>query len=136
MTDIDQGQTEPANRLPLVADLYGRLMSAVMMVLGLRQWAVILGMIKGAEGSFEAMPTPWQVATVHIAVVDLVASVGLWQRMAWGNVVWIYAALAEVAMHTVFIGTFGPDYVIVAFHVLTILIFVALAVLLRRSQQK
>ncbi len=33
---------------------------------------------------------------------------------------WVYAALFEVAMHTVFMGTFGADYLVVAFHVFTV----------------
>ena len=63
-----------------------------------------LGVVAGAGGTFEAMNTPWKIATMYLAVVDLVAAVGLWLRAAWGNVLWIYAALSEVAMHTVFIG--------------------------------
>ena len=119
--------------LPLVLDIYGRGLAAILMFLGLRQWAVIIGIMPGEGGMFEAMSTPWQLATMHLAVVDLVASVGLWQRVAWGNVVWIYAALAEIAMHTVFVDTFGPDTVIVAFHGVTIAIFLGLILLYRRS---
>ena len=124
---------EPVSRLPLVLDIFGRVMSLVMMLLGLRQWAIILGVIAGGGGMFEDMSTPWKIATMHLAVVDLVASVGLWQRVAWGNVVWIYAAGAEIAMHTVFIATYGADYLVVGFHVLTIALFVALSILERRA---
>ena len=73
------------------------------------------------------------MATIHLAVVDLVAAVGLWQRVAWGNVLWIYAALFEVAMHTVFIGTFGADYLVVAFHVFTVAGFGIVAFAARRA---
>ncbi len=121
-------------RLDNALDIFGRVMSAVMMFLGLRQWAIILGIMAGTGGMFEAMSAPWQVATAHLAVVDLVACVGLWQRAAWGNVVWIYAAGAEIAMHTVFIATFGGDYLIVALHTATILAFVSLIVLRRRAE--
>lgn len=120
------------DRLPVILDIYGRVMSGLLMLLGLRQWAIILGVIDGAAGSFEAMPTPWKLATIHLAVVDLVASVGLWQRVAWGNVVWVYAAVAEVAMHTVFIGTFGSDLLIVVFHVVTVAVYFALLMLEKR----
>jgi Family of unknown function (DUF6163) len=120
------------DRLPMIIDIYGRVMAAVLMILGLAQWAIILGVIQGSAGMFEAMPTPWKLATMHLAVVDLVASVGLWQRVAWGNVVWVYAAVAEVAMHTVFIGTFGSDLPIVAFHIVTVAVYFALLMLERR----
>ena len=101
---------ERATRLPLMIEVYARALAVVMMVLGLRQWAVILGVIASKGGMFEAMSTPWQLATMHLAVVDLVASVGLWMRAAWGNVLWIYAALSEIALHTVFVGTFRQQF--------------------------
>jgi hypothetical protein len=48
-------------------------------------------------------------------------------------VVWIYAALAEIAMHTVFMGTFGADYTIVVFHAATVTGFTGLAFVARRA---
>ena len=106
-----------------------------MMLLGLRQWAIIVGIIAGPAGMFEAMPTPWKIATMHLAVVDLVASVGLWQRVAWGNVVWVYAAVAEIAMHTVFVATFGSNIVIVVFHAAALAIYLALFMIGRRAEK-
>jgi hypothetical protein len=114
-------------------DIYGRGLSVIMMLLGLRQWAVILGLATSAGGSFEAMSTPWMLATMHMAVADLVASVGLWMRVSWGNVLWIYAALAEIALHTIFIRTFGSDVMVIAFHLVTISAFAALTILARRN---
>ena len=75
------------------------------------------------------------MATINLAVVDLVASVGLWQRVAWGNVLWVYAALFEVAMHTVFIGDLRQRPPIVAFHVVTVAVYLAIAFLARRAEQ-
>jgi hypothetical protein len=72
--------------------------------------------------------------TIQLAVVDLVAAVGLWMRVAWGNVIWIYVALFEIAMHTVFAETFGLDLIIVAFHVVSLLVFVALVVMSKRHE--
>ena len=128
--------TDPVERLANIIEIYGRVMSAVMMLLGLHQWAIILGLMAGVGGTFETMSTPWQTATAHLAVVDLVASVGLWQRAAWGNVVWIYAAAAEIAMHTVSVGTFGSDYPIIAFHTVTVLAFVTMVILHRRAENR
>ena len=121
------------SRLPFALDLYGRVMSGLLMLLGLFQWAVILGVVPGAGRMFEEMVTPWKMATINLAVVDLAAAVGLWQRVAWGNVLWVYAALFEVAMHTVFITTFGADYLIVAFHVFSVAGYFALLFMARRA---
>jgi hypothetical protein len=130
----EKGAAPPqASRLPFILEVYGRVMSGLLMLLGLFHWAVILGVVAGAGGTFEEMSTAWKMATIHLAVVDLVAAVGLWQRVAWGNVLWVYAALFEVAMHTVFAGTFGADYLIVAFHVLTVAGYAAIAFGARRA---
>ncbi|MCR4282988.1 MAG: DUF6163 family protein [Bauldia sp.] len=119
------------NRYELVLDQYAIALSVVMMLFGLRQWAVIVGILPGAGGTFEAMSTAWKIVTMHMAVVDLVAAVGLWMRVAWGRVIWVYAALSEIAFHTVFIGTFGSDLPKVAFHLSTLAVFLVLTLLAR-----
>lgn len=136
MTIRDKTPTAPPkiDHLPLAIEIYGRALSVAMMLLGLWQWAVILGVVRGGGGMFEAMSAPWQIATMHFAAIDLVAAVGLWQRVAWGNVVWIYAALSEIIVHTVFAGTFGVEFLVVAFHFITVAGWVALMILARRGQ--
>ena len=109
--EIERSRPEVALDVFLIA------LSALMMLLGLRQWAIILGILSGATGPFEAMDTSWKVATMYLSVIDLVASVGLWMRVAWGKVVWLLAALFGIALHTVFVRTFGSDLPIVALHV-------------------
>ncbi|MCP4386071.1 MAG: hypothetical protein GY798_32480 [Hyphomicrobiales bacterium] len=128
----DTSSQQSEDRAALILAIYGRGIAIVMMLLGLRHWAVILGLTQSSVGSFEAMTTDWKLATMHLAVVDLVAAVGLWQRVAWGNVVWIYAALAVVAMHTLFIGVFGSDTLIVVFHSVTLAVYLMLYILERR----
>ncbi len=130
----EKGAAQPqVSRLPFILDVYGRVMAGLLMLLGLFHWAVILGVVAGAGGMFEEMSAAWKMATIHLAVVDLVAAVGLWQRVAWGNVLWIYAALFEVAMHTLFMGTFGADYLVVAFHVFTVGGFLIVALAARQA---
>ena len=121
------------DRLDVALDYYLIALSVLMLLLGLREWAVILGIFSGATGSFEAMTTPWKIATMYLSVIDLVAAVGLWMRVAWGKVVWLLAALSGIALHTVFIPTFGSDLPIVLLHVLTIAAFVVLTFLGRRD---
>ncbi len=120
------------DRHEVALEYYVIALAVVMLLLGLRQWAIIMGVISGGGGTFEAMSTPWKLATMHLAVVDLVAAVGLWLRVAWGKVIWIFAAVSEIAFHTVFIRTLGSDLLVVAFHVATIAAFVVLTVLARR----
>lgn len=115
-----------------ILGVYLRALSVAMLLLGLRQWAIIMGIISGGVGPFESMPAEWEIATMHLAVVDLVAAVGLWMRVSWGNVLWIYAAVAEIALHTIFMHTFGLDVMVIAFHVLTIAAFVFFSIMARR----
>lgn len=109
-------QTTTRSRSEIALDRLSLGLAVAMMVLGLRQWAIIVGLIAGPTGAFETMPQHWQVATMHLSVVDLIAAVGLWLRSSWGRVVWIVAALSEIAMHSLFIGEFGANLPVVVFH--------------------
>ncbi len=125
---------EPApHRQSATLDYYLMALAVVMMLLGLRQWAVIVGVMDAGGGSFEAMSTAWKLATMHMAVVDPVAAVGLWMRVAWGRVIWIYAVASEIAFHTVFIGMFGGDLLLVGFHAVAFTAFIVLTVMTRRK---
>lgn len=116
-------------------DIYGRVLAIILMLFGLRQWAVIVGVAASPGGPFETMSVAWQLATMYLAVADLVASVGMWMRVAWGNVLWICAALSEIAFHTFFISTFGSDYTVVGFHLFAIGGFATLLLLARKERQ-
>ena len=135
MLNDDESMTPEVerDRFDVALDYYLIALSVLMMLLGLREWAIILGILNGAAGSFEAMDAHWKIATMYVSVIDLVASVGLWMRVAWGKVVWLLAALSGIALHTVFVRTFGSDLPIVLLHVLTIGAFVVLTFFARRG---
>ena len=92
--DLSQTQQVERDRFDVVLDYYLIALSVLMMLLGLREWAIILGVIPGTPGAFEAMDAHWKIATMYLSVIDLVAAVGLWMRVAWGKVVWLLAALS------------------------------------------
>lgn len=127
----------PRTRSQVLLDQYVIALSIVTMIFGLRYWAVIIGAIPGgAGGSFDQMSVGWSAVTIHMAVVDPVASVGLWLRVAGGKVLWIYSALFEVALHTIFIGNFGANVPLVVFHVFTLAIFIVLTIVAGRSRAR
>ncbi|BCP53347.1 hypothetical protein K32_19640 [Kaistia sp. 32K] len=132
--EVTQLPSEPDNPYDLALTVYLRGIAAILLLLGLRHWLYIAGVFQDPGWSFETMSTPWKLVTIHLAVVDLVAAVGLWMRVAWGNVIWVYVAFFEIAIHTVFAETYGLDLLVVAFHVVTLLIFVALLVMSRRHE--
>ena len=123
------------NRFEVTLDAYLLGLSFVMMVLGLRAWAAIVGLLDGPDATFLDMSPAWKIALMHMAVVDPIAAVGLWMRSSWGRVVWIYAALAETTMHTVFYAALGPNFLLVLLHLVTLIGFIALYVLASRSDE-
>jgi hypothetical protein len=134
-TDKRPAARDDAARYLKTLDLYGRVLSVVLMLFGLRQWAVIVGVASSPGGTFELMTAPWQITTMYLAVIDLVAAVGLWMRVAWGNVLWVLAALSEIALHTFFARTFGADFTIIAFHLFAMGGYATLFLLARKEQK-
>jgi hypothetical protein len=123
-------------RIQGVVDLYLRSLSFVFLLLGLFHWAVILGAFPDPSWRFENMRIEWQMCTINLAVADLVAAVGLWMRVSWGTVIWIYAAIFEAVMHTVFRNKFGANYPLAAFHLVTMLLFIGLWVAEYRARHR
>ena len=63
-----------------------RVMAVISLCKGLYHWAVICGIGAPFSSGFDSYSTPYQVATVFFAVIDLVAGVGLWLAAPWGAV--------------------------------------------------
>ena len=85
---------------------YWRILAGLLIVLGLFRWALAIGALPSVSGNFEGLSVAWQWATINLGVTYLVAGVGLWLLASWGPVVWFYGAASEIAMHTLFSGTF------------------------------
>ncbi len=132
--EVTQLPSEPDNPWSLALTIYLRGIAALMLLLGLRQWLYIAGIFNEPGWTFESMTTEWQFITIHLAVVDLVAAVGLWMRVSWGNVLWVYAAVFEIAIHTAFAETFGLDPIIIGFHVGSLAVFALLLLMERRRE--
>jgi hypothetical protein len=130
MTFLEQDHT----RYLKTMDVYGRIVSVVLMLFGLREWAVILGVASSFGGPFETMSVAWKMVTMYLAVINLVTAVGLWMRVAWGNVLWVCVAISEIIFHTFYMDTFGSDYTIVVFHVFALAGYLALILLARKEQ--
>jgi len=132
--EVTQLPSELDNPWALALTIYLRGIAALLMLLGLRHWIYIAGVFDEPGWTFESMDVAWRIVTIHLAVVDLVAAVGLWMRVSWGNVLWVYAAVFEIAIHTVFASRFGADPIIVGFHVAALAVFVALLLMQRRHE--
>ena len=135
LRETDSTLSAARGRYERTMDIYGRVISVVLLLFGLREWAVIVGVASSFGGDFETMTIAWKMVTMYLAVIDLVAAVGLWMRVAWGNVLWLCAAASEVAFHTFFMETFGSDYPAVVFHLCAVSGYAVLAVLARKDQK-
>ncbi|WP_395667117.1 DUF6163 family protein [Methylocella sp.] len=99
--------------------LFMRALAVVWMVQGLSSWAAIL---TPSEPIFETFGVSFAVATAFFAVLDLVASVGLWLATPWGGVLWLLSAIAQIG--AVFaVPNFTPRFWIVGDVVLIVVYF-------------
>lgn len=114
--------------------LFVRLVALTALIAGLQYWGRLIGYSDGGVSRFDLIPTHWQVASVSLAVLLPVAAVGLWIQVAWGPVIWIVAAGAEVVMHQGFPLWFGQRPLLVIAHgvVLGVYIGFRLALFLKR----
>src|SRR5262249_5415160 len=95
--------------------MFLRMMAVISFGKGLYHWAVICGIGAPLPSGFESYSTPYQVATVFFAVIDLVAGVGLWLAAPWGAVGWVPSIHSVGAGGVLFPQIFGGNiWVIVA----------------------
>ncbi|MBN8956835.1 MAG: hypothetical protein J0H17_09690 [Rhizobiales bacterium] len=133
MTDPMQGLEQAAARPDtdwtwwLIA--YVRTLAVVSMIKGLFHWAVICGLMDGAESTFDMAPVAWKSATIFFAVIDLVAAVGLWLAAAWGGVVWLTAAISMAAVEIFFPQVFGGNLAVVVLEMAAVGVYLWLALM-------
>ena len=113
--------------------IFLRVMAVLSLLKGLYHWAVVCGIITGAEGAFDRHTMPWQATTVFFAVIDLVAAVGLWLVAAWGAVVWLTAAFSMMAVEIFFPQVYGGRIWIVVIEGGLLASYLVLAILSARE---
>jgi hypothetical protein len=111
-----------------------RVMAAVSLIKGLYHWAVVCGIGAPAPAGFGAYPTSYQAATVFFAVIDLVASVGLWLAAPWGAVVWLTSVISMAAVEILFPQIYGGSFWIIALELILLGVYLALALMAAREQ--
>jgi hypothetical protein len=101
---------------------------------GLYHWAIVCGIAAPFPSGFDSYPTPYQVATVFFAVIDLVAGVGLWLAAPWGAVVWLTSVISMAAVELLFPQIYGGNFWVVVMEVLLLGIYLWLALMAAREQ--
>lgn len=86
--------------------LFMRVTAGLWIVQGLVQWGAVLGTGRDGLSPFVALAPAAMVAAVFFAVVDFIASVGLWLAAPWGGVIWLVAVGAQILVLVVMPGFF------------------------------
>lgn len=89
-------QHQGRDRSGFLLTLFMRIVALFWLVQGLSYWGLVLD--SDADGRSELMTLSTQavVAVVFFAVIDLVASVGLWLATPWGGVIWLVTVGAQL----------------------------------------
>lgn len=114
--------------------LFLRVMAGVTMLKGLYHWWSVCGFAAGPGEVFDARSLPWQTATVFFAVIDLVASVGLWLAAPWGALVWLTGSVTMIVVQAFFPAIYGFHPTVVVLLAAMIGGYLVLAVLAAREQ--
>src|SRR5262245_32393620 len=114
--------------------LFLRVMAGVSLCKGLYHWAVICGIGAPLPSGFDSYSTPYQVATVFFAVMDLVAGVGLWLAAPWGAVVWLTSVISMAAVELLFPQIYGGNIWVIVAEVVMLGLYLWLALMAAREQ--
>jgi len=114
--------------------LFLRAMAVISLCKGLYHWAVICGIGAPLPSGFDSYSTPYQVATVFFAVIDLVAAVGLWLAAPWGAVVWLTSVISMAAVELLFPQIYGGNIWVIVADVLLLGAYLWLALMAAREQ--
>jgi hypothetical protein len=144
MTNVDQQMLDPVQagggdgegkRWAYWLVVFLRVMAAISLAKGLYHWAIVCGIVAAPLPSgFDSYPTPYQVATVFFAVIDPVASVGLWLAAPWGAVVWLTSVISMAAVEILFPQIYGGSMLIIMMDVLLLGVYLWLALMAAREQ--
>jgi hypothetical protein len=110
-----------------------RVMAGISLVKGLYHWAVVCGINAPFPSGFDSYPTPYQVATVFFAVIDLVAGVGLWLAAPWGAVVWLTSVISMAAVEALFPQIYGGRLWVIVVELALLGAYLSLALLSARE---
>jgi hypothetical protein len=75
-----------------------RVVAGLELLKGVIHWCQLLGIGLGGESGFEGQTALRQAVIIYFAVLDPVASVGLWMAAPWGAVIWLFAAASQITI--------------------------------------
>lgn len=100
------GGRDERTRFGLALIVFMRVTAALWIAQGLLQWSAVLATGPDGLSPFATLAPAAMVAAVFFAVVDFIASVGLWLAAPWGGVIWLVAVGAQLLVLVVMPGFF------------------------------
>lgn len=97
-----------------------RVLSLIFLISAVVHWVTILGIDTTGEDGFASLAPPQQFAHGYLALIEVIAAVGLWFGAGWGVATWLLAAVSELVMHLGFPEVYGTGVATITFHVVTI----------------
>lgn len=116
------GDSQPVDWAQSLVLLF-RVLALFQLAKGMVHWGLLITVSDGS-GSQEA--TEYLTANIYFAVLDPVAGVGLWLTSSWGAVLWLLAAVSQIAISLGFPEVYGALWPLIAFEAFAIGVYVFL----------
>jgi len=103
--------------------LFFRILALFQLAKGMVHWGLLIS-ISDLESGRQV--NEYLAANIYFAVLDPVAGVGLWLTSSWGAVLWLLAAVSQIAICLGFPEIFGQMWPLIAFNGVAILFYILL----------
>jgi uncharacterized membrane protein (DUF2068 family) len=119
----DPGPGGETAKWGLLLSRFMRIAALFWLLQGLMHWRVLL---MAQQSIFDTMPRNGALSVIFLAVLDLVAGVGLWLATPWGGVLWLLIASAQIFLTLSMPGFFTGGYWLIAVNAALIFIYFTL----------
>jgi len=104
--------------------LFFRILALFQLAKGMVHW----GLLISAADQDGPLAAEFLAANIYFAVLDPVAGVGLWLTSSWGAVLWLLAAVSQIAVSIGFPEIFGEMWPLIVFELVAIGFYILLTV--------
>lgn len=124
---LNQGpQAGERSRAGLLLVVFMRLVALLWIVEGLLHWNAVFGLTFDGRGPASGPPAAETDINVFFAIIDLVASVGLWLATPWGGVIWLVSAGAKLLVALVLPGFYPHPWLTALAAVVLVSLYIVL----------
>lgn len=103
--------------------LFFRVLALFQIAKGLVHWGLL---IHPSQTGTEMPAMEYLTGNIYFAVLDPVAGVGLWLTSSWGAVLWLLAAVSQIAICIGFPEIFGQLWPLLGIEAVAIMIYIFL----------